>query len=67
MSQQLINRSPDLKRLRDDGYNIEIRSNHLLIHDVPYVDSKREVQLGILASTLTAILPLSESVPISFR
>lgn len=53
MSLQLINRSPDLKRLRDEGYNIEIRSNHLLIHDVPYVDSKQKVQRGILASTLT--------------
>jgi tRNA A37 threonylcarbamoyladenosine dehydratase len=53
MSQQLINRSPDLKRLRDEGYNIEVRqSGHLLVKDVPYVNSNKEVKTGILVSTL---------------
>ncbi len=53
MSQQLINRSPDLKRLQDEGYEIEIRSSHLLIHSVPYVNTKGEVARGILVSDLT--------------
>ncbi len=48
MSEQLISRSPDLKRLRDEGYNLEIRSKHLLIHDVPYVDSAKSVRRGTL-------------------
>jgi tRNA A37 threonylcarbamoyladenosine dehydratase len=52
MSQQLINRSPDLKRLRDEGYTVEVRDAHLLIHNVPYVDSQRQVKLGTLISTL---------------
>jgi ThiF family len=53
MSQQLINRSPDLKKLRDEGYNIEVRqSGHLLVTDVPYVSSAKEVKTGILVSTL---------------
>lgn len=52
MSQQLINRSPDLKRLRDDGYDVEVRSNHLLIKDVPYVNSKGAIKFGILVSEL---------------
>ncbi|MGD1098111.1 MAG: DUF6791 domain-containing protein, partial [Bryobacteraceae bacterium] len=53
MSQRLISRSHDLKRLRDEGYDLEIRSGHLLVKDVPYVNSRREVKRGILVSTLT--------------
>lgn len=53
MSQQLINRSLDLKRLRDEGYDVEIRSNHLLIKSVPYVNSSKEINRGMLVSELT--------------
>ena len=53
MSQQLISRSPDLKKLRDEGYDVEIRSGYLLLKDVPYVNAKKEVKLGILVSELT--------------
>lgn len=52
MSQQLINRSPDLKQLRDEGYDIEIRSGHLLVKSVPYVNSKKEVRRGTLVTPL---------------
>lgn len=53
MSQQLINRSPDLQRLRDDGYAVEVRSGYLLIKNVPYVNAKKEVNFGTLVSELT--------------
>ena len=53
MSAELINHSPDLKRLRDDGYNILIRAGHLLIRDVPYVNSKGVVARGTLVSVLS--------------
>lgn len=53
MSQRLINRSPDLKRLRDEGYDIEIRANQLLVKQVPYVNAARAVARGILVSELT--------------
>lgn len=53
MSQKLINLSPDLKRLRDEGYFIQIRGGLLIMRDVPYVNSKREVRMGTLISTLT--------------
>ena len=52
MSQSPISLSPDLRRLRDDGYDIEIRSSSLLVRDVPYVNAQREVGRGILVSTL---------------
>ena len=53
MSQQLISRSRDLTRLRDEGYNIEIRANHLVVKDVPYVNANKEVKIGALVSDLT--------------
>jgi hypothetical protein len=53
MSKQLIDHSPDLKKLRDEGYNLEINSNYLLLKDVPYVNPKKEVKRGILITELT--------------
>jgi len=54
MSHQLISRSQDLKRLRDEGFDIEIKSGHLLTKQVPYVNSNKEVRLGVLVAALTA-------------
>ncbi|MFZ1989383.1 MAG: ThiF family adenylyltransferase [Alphaproteobacteria bacterium] len=53
MSHQLINRSADLKRLRDEGYHVEVRDGFLFIHDVPYVNASRKIARGTLASKLT--------------
>lgn len=53
MSQQLISRSDDLRRLRDDGYEIEVRDGFLLIGHVPYVNAEAKVKYGTLVSTLT--------------
>jgi hypothetical protein len=52
MSQEPINRSPDLKKLRDEGYNVQIRAGHLVVADIPYVNARREVKVGVLVSTL---------------
>jgi hypothetical protein len=46
MSQQLINRSPDLKRLRDEGYEVDIFDGYLIIHSIPYVNAQQEVKFG---------------------
>ncbi len=53
MSQKLINLNADLKRLRDEGYELEIRKGYLLIHSVPYVNTGREVKIGTLISELS--------------
>ncbi len=53
MLQQLINLSPDLKRLRDEGYEIEVHGGYLLIHHIPYVNQEKHIQYGTLVSTLT--------------
>jgi uncharacterized protein DUF6791/ThiF family protein len=52
MSQRPISRSADLKRLRDEGYDLEICSGCLLVKDVPYVDSRKEIKRGILVMKL---------------
>ena len=52
MSQELISRSADLKRLRDDGYDIDVIDGYLLLRNVPYVNSSREIKYGTLVSKL---------------
>lgn len=52
MSHTLIDHSPDLKKLRDEGYAIEFKEGYLLVYGVPYVKSNREIDSGILVSKL---------------
>jgi molybdopterin/thiamine biosynthesis adenylyltransferase len=52
MSHRLISRNPDLKQLRDEGYEIEITGGYVVVH-VPYVDSAPSVQQGALAFPYT--------------
>lgn len=53
MSSALISRSPDLQRLQHEGYELEICSNHLLVHNVPYVTPRGEVARATLISNLS--------------
>ena len=53
MSHSLISRSPDLQRLVDEGYEIEVRADHLLLKNVPYVAASRTIRFGTLVSELT--------------
>lgn len=53
MSQKLVDRSPDLKRLRNDGYDLHVIGTHLLVRSVPYVNSMKQVKRGTLVLVLT--------------
>lgn len=53
MSRPLISRSPDLQRLRDEGYEISIKAGHLLVEHVPYLNGKKEIKYGTLVSNLS--------------
>ena len=53
MSRSPTSRSPDVALLGEEGYAVEIRAGHILVHDVPYVDSSRQARRGTLVSTLT--------------
>ncbi|WP_316753662.1 ThiF family adenylyltransferase [Pedobacter gandavensis] len=55
MSQQLINHSSDLKRLRDEGYEVEVKGGYLFIHHIPYVNSRCAVEFGTLVTVLNLL------------
>lgn len=52
MSRELFSRSPDLSRLRSEGYFVRIEGNLLVMQEVPYVDAQRRVRTGTLVSAL---------------
>ncbi len=52
MSKQRIDRSSDLRRLRDEGYDIEVRERYLLVRSFPYLNSRMEVCYGTLVCPL---------------
>ncbi|MEA5020485.1 MAG: ThiF family adenylyltransferase [Gordonibacter sp.] len=53
MSQKQIALSPDLKRLQDEGYEIDVKEAHIIITGIPYVNSCREILRGTLVSPLS--------------
>ena len=53
MSAQLIARSPDLSRLREEGYEVDIREDHVVVTNVPYVTADQQVERGMFAVSLT--------------
>lgn len=55
MSQKLISHSRDLKRLQDEGYEIEVKGGYLLVHQIPYLNSRQEIKRGTLVTDLTLI------------
>ena len=52
MSRELISRSEDLRRLREEGYSVQVQNGLLVVRDVPYVCADRRVRTGSLISGL---------------
>jgi predicted ThiF/HesA family dinucleotide-utilizing enzyme len=53
MSPPLTSRDPNLQRLLNEGFDLEVRSARLLVHSVPYVDANRQVHTdGVLVMAL---------------
>jgi hypothetical protein len=52
MSSAPFARSADLRRLIDQGFELDIRAGHLVVSDVPYVTSDGTVARGVLATEL---------------
>ncbi|TXH84779.1 MAG: ThiF family adenylyltransferase [Rhizobium sp.] len=52
MSSTLISRSPDLAQVQSDGFEIEEVAGHIVIRNVPYVNSKKQVKRGSLVAVL---------------
>jgi molybdopterin/thiamine biosynthesis adenylyltransferase len=54
MSADLISRDPHLKRLRDEGFELELRDESvLLVHNVPYVMHDKSLGRAMLVCTLS--------------
>ena len=53
MSQQLISLSPDLKRLQDEGYELEVKEAHAIVSSVPYLNNQKQIKFGTLVSNLS--------------
>jgi len=53
MSQRLIARNPDLKRLRDEGYDVSLTGPFLVVKGVPYANAARQVLRGTIIKPLT--------------
>ena len=43
---KLVNHNDDLRRLVEKGYAIAFDSNHLVVRDIPYLDSESRLQVG---------------------
>lgn len=63
MQQPLINLNPDLKRLQDDGYDIEVIGGHLVVRHIPYATPSKNVAFGTLICVLTYSSPTKISTP----
>ena len=52
MSASLISRNADLQRLRDEGFAVEVRSGHVIVHDVWYVTPSGLIDKGSVVSPI---------------
>lgn len=55
MLQKLVSHNLDIKRLVEKGYAVAFDSNYLLIRDIPYLDSKRQLQTGAIVTKLVFV------------
>lgn len=52
MSPKQVALNPDIKRLSNDGYEVEVKNGYLIIHSVPYINSNRQIKKGIVVTDL---------------
>lgn len=52
MSPKPIVLDPDLQRLQQEGYEVEVQNRHVLVHSVPYVNAQRNILRGIVVTNL---------------
>jgi molybdopterin/thiamine biosynthesis adenylyltransferase len=50
--QRLVSHNDDLRRLVEKGYAVGFDSGHLIIRDVPYLDSELHLQVGAIVAKL---------------
>lgn len=53
MSQQQINLSPDLKKMQNNGYELEVKDGYAIVYRIPYLNSSGQILYGIMVSPLS--------------
>ena len=53
MQTKLTGHNPSVLRLIEEGFDIEIVKQHLLVHSIPYLNAQLKVKLGVLALPVT--------------
>jgi hypothetical protein len=53
MSTRLLALSPDLARLREEGYEVDLRDSYVVVANVPYVTTGKQIARGLMAIALT--------------
>lgn len=56
MSRRPIVLNPDIRRLQDEGYEVEVLNGYLLVHSVPYVTPQKTVACGIIVTDLNGTI-----------
>jgi hypothetical protein len=62
-SREIIQNSPDLRRLFDDGFELTIKSSYLLVRSVPYLNAEKNILRGILIFPLKMSTHVNVSPP----
>lgn len=52
MFQKLVSRNEDLKKLVDRGYSLSFDSGYLVVRDIPYLDSNKQLQTAAFISKM---------------
>lgn len=52
MSQELINHSDDLKKLQNEGYELDVNNGYGIVSHIPYLRSNGEIDYGTLVSSI---------------
>ena len=52
MSQELINHSNDLKKLQNEGYELDVNNGYGIVSHIPYLKANGEIDYGTLVSSI---------------
>ena len=55
MFQKLVNHNDDIRRLVEKGYAVAFDSNCMVIRDIPYLDTQRQLQIGSIVTKLVLV------------
>lgn len=55
MFRKLVSHNDDIRRLVEKGYAVAFANSCLIVRDIPYLDSERKLQFGVIVSKLVFV------------